>query len=412
MSVETASAHLDPELDSSYSWFRLAISMALGTIGGVGFWSFVVVLPAVQAEFGASRGDTTLTYSLLTVGFGLGGVVMGRISDRRGFAVAAALGATLLASGYIASAYAEALWQVAAAHGLLIGPGAAATLGPLIADVSQWFRRRRGAAVALAASGNYFAGAAWPPVVQYFMVQDGWRGAYFFIGIFCLVAMPGLIAMVRRRRNDMEAHLSPLTDGDAARPLGLKPNVFMALICLAGVACCVAMAMPQVHIVAYCSDLGFGVARGAEMLSLMLAFGIVSRILFGLVADRIGGLRTLLLSSALQAVALLFYLLFDGLTSLYVVSALFGLFQGGIVPSYAIIIREYFPPKEAGARVGLILMATLFGMALGGWMSGAIFDLTGSYLAAFANGVLWNLLNLSIVGMLLWRPWRKKPAMA
>ncbi len=163
------------------------------------------------------------------------------------------------------------------------------------------------------------------------------------------------------------------------------------------------MAMPQVHIVAYCGDLGFGAARGAEMLSVMLGFGIVSRLASGWISDRIGGLRTLLLGSVLQGIALLLFLPFDGLVSLYVVSALFGLFQGGIVPSYAMIVREYFPPREAGARVGIVLTATLFGMALGGWMAGAIFDATGSYRAAFFNGIAWNLLNVAIVAFLLYR---------
>jgi MFS family permease len=165
--------------------------------------------------------------------------------------------------------------------------------------------------------------------------------------------------------------------------------------------------MPQVHIVAYCGDLGYGVARGAEMLSLMLGFGMVSRIASGFVADRIGGVATLLLSSALQGVALFLYLLFDGLASLYVIAVLFGLFQGGIVPMYAIIVREYFSPQEAGTRLGLVLMATLFGMALGGWMSGVIFDLTGSYQAAFANGLMWNLVNVLIALWLLMRPGRR-----
>jgi MFS family permease len=161
--------------------------------------------------------------------------------------------------------------------------------------------------------------------------------------------------------------------------------------------------MPQVHIVAYCGDLGYGVARGAEMLSLMLGFGIFSRIASGFIADRIGGVATLLLGSTLQGVALLLYLFFDGLASLYVISALFGLFQGGIVAMYAIIIRDYFPPQEAGTRLGIVLMATLLGMALGGWMSGALFDFTGSYRAAFVNGLIWNLLNVSIAVWLLMR---------
>jgi MFS family permease len=185
--------------------------------------------------------------------------------------------------------------------------------------------------------------------------------------------------------------------------LGLRPNTLQALLAAAGIGCCVAMAMPQVHIVAYCGDLGYGVARGAEMLSLMLTFGLVSRVLGGTIADRIGGLASLLIGSVLQACALLLYLGFNGLTSLYVVSALFGLFQGGIIPMYAVIVREYFSPQDAGIRVGVALMFALFGMAIGGWMSGAIFDYTGSYRAAFANGVLWNLLNIAIIGWLLLR---------
>jgi MFS family permease len=190
----------------------------------------------------------------------------------------------------------------------------------------------------------------------------------------------------------------------AQRGLGLSPGALQVALCIAGLSCCVAMAMPQVHIVAYCGDLGYGVARGAEMLSLMLGFGIVSRIASGFIADRIGGVATLLLSSVLQGLALLLYLFFNGLVSLYVISALFGLFQGGLVPMYAIIVRDYFSPREAGVRLGLVLMATLFGMAIGGWMSGVIFDLTGSYRAAFANGLVWNLVNVSIALWLLLRP--------
>jgi MFS family permease len=187
------------------------------------------------------------------------------------------------------------------------------------------------------------------------------------------------------------------------RPFGFSMGTAQGLLCVAGVACCVAMAMPQVHIVAYCGDLGYGAARGAQMLSLMLGFGVVSRLVSGAICDRIGGLRTLLLGGVLQCVALLLFLPFDGLVPLYVISALFGLFQGGLVPSYAIIVREHFPPAEAGARVGTVLMFTLFGMALGGWMSGKIFDLTGSYHAAFLNGIGWNLLNVSIAALLTFR---------
>ena len=185
------------------------------------------------------------------------------------------------------------------------------------------------------------------------------------------------------------------------RPLGLSPNALFVLLCIAGVACCVAMSMPQVHIVAYCGDLGYGVAAGAQMLSLMMALGILSRIGSGFLADRVGGMRTLLIGSLAQGFALLFYLFFDGLTSLYLISGMFGLFQGGIVPSYAIIVREAMPAREAATRVGIVIFASVFGMSFGGWVSGVIFDATGSYAAAFANGLGWNALNLAIVVTLL-----------
>jgi predicted MFS family arabinose efflux permease len=281
--------------------------------------------------------------------------------------------------------------------------GSAATFSPLLADVTHWFLRRRGIAVAICASGNYLAGTIWPPLVQHLVAEHGWRATHVGIGIFCTATMLPLALLMRRRAPGV--HGGPGSAGRAAAPAladpGLDRRVLQGLLAVAGVACCVAMSMPQVHIVAYCGELGYGVARGAEMLSLMLACGIVSRIASGFIADRIGGVATLLLGSVLQGVALFLYLWFDGLAPLYVISALFGLFQGGIVPSYALVVREYFPASEAGTRVGVVIMATLFGMALGGWMSGLIFDLTGSYTAAFANGLLWNLVNVLIVAWLL-----------
>ncbi|MGH7417961.1 MAG: MFS transporter, partial [Candidatus Rokuibacteriota bacterium] len=235
----------------------------------------------------------------------------------------------------------------------------------------------------------------------YFFETSGWRATYTGIGLFCAAAMLALAFALRRKPPALEAASQGMSFVRSERPLGMSPNALMVLLVIAGVGCCVAMSMPQVHIVAYSSDLGHGAARGAQMLSLMLGFGVVSRLASGWVCDRIGGRRTLLLGSSLQALALVLFLPFDGLASLYIVSALFGLFQGGIVPAYAVIVREFFPPEEAGVRVGTVLMATVFGMALGGWMSGVIFDLTGSYQAAFLNGILWNLLNLAIaVGLL------------
>jgi MFS family permease len=406
-----ASAHEAPE--SPYAWLRLCTAVALSTIGGVGMWSVVVALPAIQADFGVDRAAASLPYTLGMIGFAGGGVLMGRLADRYGVAVPAVLGAVMLSLGYISSALSPTLWLVALAQGALIGVGCSATFGPLMADISHWFLRRRGVAVAIAASGNYVAGTVWPPVVQHFIAVYGWRATHIGIGLFCVVTMLPLVLLMRRAITTQGSGTAQAVE--AARrqaELPVSPMTLQVLLCIAGVACCVAMAMPQVHIVAYCGDLGYGVARGAEMLSLMLGFGIISRVGSGFIADRIGGVRTLLLGSVLQGVALVLYTLFDGLTSLYVISALFGLFQGGIVSSYAIIVREYFPPKEAGTRLGLVLMATLLGMALGGWMSGAIFDLTGSYSAAFLNGIAFNLVNVSIMLWLLRRAPRHPPVAA
>ena len=401
-SLQRAAGQGGSPIDSTTAWLRLAVAVLLSTVGGVGMWSIMVALPAIQTDFGVSRADASLPFTMVMIGFAGGGVLMGRVADRFGIALPLAIGTLATTAGYLATGISSSLWQVALAHGL-IGLGCSASFGPLMADMSHWFVRRRGIAVAIAASGNYFAGTIWPPVVQHFIAADGWRATHIGIGLFCFVAMLPLVLLLRRR---IEDHHSDAAGAAAARRQAeapFSPMTLQVLLCIAGVACCVAMAMPQVHIVAYCGDLGYGVARGAEMLSMMLGFGIISRIASGFIADRIGGVRTLLLGSVLQGAALFLYLWFDGLVSLYVISALFGLFQGGIVPSYAIIVREYFSPREAGTRLGIILMATLLGMALGGWMSGWIFDLTGSYRAAFLNGLGFNLVNVSIMTWLLHR---------
>jgi MFS family permease len=401
------------EADSRHAWLRLGVTLLLMTIGSGAMYSVAVMLPPVQAEFGVARSEASLPYTLLMIGFGFGGIVMGRIADRFGVMWPVLIGAFGLGGGFIAAGLAPGIWTFTLAHGLLIGlVGSSTTFAPLVADTSLWFVRRRGIAVAICASGNYLAGAIWPPIAQHFIEQVGWRQTYLGMGVFCFVSLAALAPLMRARPPAAAPAAAPRGPAGSParpavlpsqRPFGLSLAQAQALLCMAGAACCVAMAMPQVHIVAYCGDLGYGAARGAEMLSLMLACGIVSRLVSGLICDRIGGLRTLLLGSVLQGLALLLFLPFDGLVSLYLISALFGLFQGGIVPSYAIIVREHFPPAEAGARVGTVLMFTLFGMALGGWMSGKVFDLTGSYEAAFVNGIGWNLVNLAIVCYLLWR---------
>jgi MFS family permease len=406
----TSTTATEPQGESAYAWTRLFVSLTLMTIGGCGMFAITVVLPAIQAEFGVGRSGASLPYAMTLIGFGAGGVLMGKLADRFGVMVPVLCGAVALGAGFVLAGSAQNIWQFNIAQGLLIGfLGSSATFAPLVADTSQWFTRKRGIALAICMSGNYLAGAVWPPVIQHFVQSVGWRQTYVGIGYFCVLSMAALAFVLRPRPPVLQA--AAVAAGAtktkpslvSERPLGMDPNALTVLLCVAGLSCCVAMSMPQVHIVAYCSDLGYGAARGAQMLSLMLATGIVSRLVSGWISDHLGGLKTLLLGSALQMFALLLFLPFDGLMPLYVISAMFGLFQGGIVPCYALVVREYFTAAQAGTRVGTVLMATLFGMALGGWMSGAIFDLTGSYHAAFLNGIAFNALNLAVVVYLLRR---------
>ena len=403
--------------DSPYAAFRLAVALAIMTIGASAMYVVPVVLPAVQAEFGIARADASLPYALLMAGMGVGGVLMGRLSDRFGVRAALVTGSLGIGLGYAGASLAGDIHAFNLLHGLVLGLlGVSATFSPLLADTALWWVRRRGIAVAICASGNYLGGAIWPPVLQHLVDTVGWRQGYLGMGLGCGAAMLALSLLLGGRPPaPVAAEAAPGAAPGGERPFGLSPGAAMALLMVAGTACCVAMSMPQVHIVAYCADLGYGAARGAEMLSVMLGFGIASRLVSGWICDHIGGLRTLLLGSFLQMVALALFLPFDGLAPLYAISALFGLFQGGIVPSYAIIVREHFPAREAGARTGAVIMCTLLGMALGGWMSGMAFDLTGGYRAAFVNGIAWNAVNLAIAGMLLWRvagraAWRPRAA--
>jgi MFS family permease len=380
---------------------RLGLVLLIASIGAVGMWSVVVALPVVQTEFAATRGAVSLAFTMTMMGFGLGGIVTGTITDRFGIVEAIGLSTVLLGLSYIAAGLSATLWQFIAIS-FLMGLGTSATFAPLMAEVSHWFERYRGLAVTIVASGNYVAGTLWPPLLNWGIAAVGWRVTHIAIGIFCAIAMASLLLVLRAQIGGEKVR----DHANAPPPqidFNLSTNALTALLCIASISCCVAMAMPQVHIVAYCGDLGYGVARGAEMLSLMMGFGVISRIGSGFLADRIGGVRTLLVGSLAQGFALLFYLFFDSLASLYMISAMFGLFQGGIVPSYALIVREAMPAAEAATRVGIVIFASVVGMSFGGWVSGVIFDVTGSYAAAFVNGMAWNGLNIAIVLTLLVR---------
>ena len=392
--------------DSAYAARRLVVSLLLMTIGNGGMYVVVTVLPTVQTEFGVARAAASLPYALLLIGFGFGGILMGRLADRRGVMLPSLIGAVCVGLGFTLASQSPDVWWFAAAHCLFIGfLGSSASFAPLIADTSLWFVKHRGVAVAVCATGNFLAGVIWPPVTSHFVQASGWRTTYLGIGVFCAVTMTALALLLRGRPPTFAPAITmgKLARRASDRPFGMSATQATILLCVAGLACCVAMAMPLVHIVALCGDLGISSARGAQMLSLMLGLGIASRIVSGVLVDRIGGLWTLLIGSTLQCIALVLFVPANSVYALYIVAALFGLFQGGIVPSYAIVVREYFSAKEAGARVGTVLMFTLFGMALGGWMSGKIHDLTASYDAAFVHGIAWNVVNIAIVLFLIRR---------
>ncbi len=392
-------------MDAWYPVARLIVALLLMTLGGSAMYASVLVLEPAAAEFGTGRGAASLPYALFMLGFGGGGVLMGRLADRTGILVPAMIGSLAMPAGLWLAAQADSLLTFGLALGGLCGfLGASFTFAPMVADVSHWFDGRRGLAVGVVISGSYLAGALWPPVLQHFIDAVGWRRTFEDFAVFTLACMlPLVLALMPRPVLDDAEHDARGAPRWAVRPLGFSRGQLQCLICAAGVGCCVAMAMPQVHIVPYAIDRGFAAQRGAEMLALMLGAGIVSRIASGWLSDRIGGLRTLLLGSVLQGLVLAWFMFADSLAMLYAASLAFGLAQGGIVPSYAIIVRTFFPAGQAGWRIGTTLLFTIGGMALGAWMAGALYDLTGSYTASYVNAIVFNVLNAAVAVTLLRR---------
>ena len=394
-------------VDTQYSWQRLFVALVIGLVANAGMWAVVVIMPAVEAEFALTRAEASMPYTLSMLGYGLGNFVIGRWVDRVGIATAL-MGASFgIAISLFAATLASDIGVLAAVH-FILGLFAAVGFAPLMSDISHWFVKWRGTSMALVASANYLSGAVWPTALAGMLAQDGWRAAYLTLAVITIVVVFPLAMLLRRRVPEVAVGVM-LEATLMQRNGGLSPVRLQIYLGCAGIACCVAMSMPQVHIVSYCVGLGYGPVAGAEMLSLMLFGGVLSRIAFGLLSDRLGGVRTLLFGSALQCLGLAFFLPYDGLVSLYMVSLIFGLSQGGIVPSYALIVREYMPAKEAGAQGGFVLMMTIWGMALGGWMSGWIYDVSGSYEMAFLNGIAWNLINIGLVLALFFHKPAQRP---
>ena len=389
------------EQDTLKSWFRLIVLFIIGVIGTVGMWSVVVVLPALETEFNIDRGNASLLYATTMVGFGLGNFLIGKITDKIGIKIPIVIAIITLILSYLLATISREFWQLLILQ-VFMGLAAATFFGPSMADIGNFFETRRGLAVSIIASANYVAGASWPLVISYFLNFSDWRDVYLYIALICLIIMVPLVLILK---NNIASHNDTSLNSNFQNHKfnNLSSRKLQNLLMLAGVGCCVAMAMPQVHIVALCVDSGFGLNVGAEVLSVMLFSGMISRVAFGFLSDKIGPIFTLFIGSLLQMLALVFFIPFDSQFSLYIVSLMFGLSQGGIVPAYAMIVRKYLPLSEVGERVGLVIMATIVGMGLGGWMSGEIYDLTQSYKLAFVNGILWNLTNVIIVTFIMWK---------
>jgi MFS family permease len=358
--------------DSRRAWIRLAVAVLIGSLGSVGMWSVVVALPVVQTEFGASRGTASLAFTLVMLGFGSGGVLTGKITDRYGIVTAIGLGIGILGLGYIGAGYSPSIWSFILFH-FAIGLSSSATFGPLMAEASHWFDRYRGLAVAIAASGNYIGGAIWPPLVNFGIQTYGWRTTHIAVGIFTAVAMT--VALVGLRM--LMGAATRRSHVNAAPPridLRLSTNALTVILALASISCCVAMSMPQ-----FTSSpiAAIRLWRGARRRDAVAdaGFCIISRIGSGFLADRIGGIRTLLIGSVAQATALLFYLFFDGLTSLYIISAMFDCSRAARAE-----LRHHRARGDAGleaaTRVGIVIFASVFGMSFGGWIPVWIFDAT------------------------------------
>ena len=381
-----------------YGWVVIIASLLLNSIGlGAPNILFVVLKP-IAADLGSDRWVPSLAYSLMMIGAGVGGIAMGWWMDRKGIVYPVMFGSLMIAAGAFMVAHSETRWGLWVANGLLIGLlGKSAMIAPLIANATRWFDRRRGLAIAIIASGQGLSGAVWPSLVGAMVAMVGWRETYFWYAVFAIATMIPLAWLIRHQPptpppGRLEGGGSP--DG---RVLGWSPVRVQVMLWIAVVGCCTAMAMPVVHLVSHATDLGHSPARGAEMLSVLMVSGFISRIGFGMLADRIGAVPTLLIASACQMVMLGVFAVVEGLAALYVAALLFGLGFAGIMPCYPLILRLWFPVGQIGWRIAAQYLFGALGMALGGWMAGQVFDLTGSYSLAFVLGMLFNVVNFALV---------------
>jgi MFS family permease len=388
-------------VESRASWIAAGVTLAILSISYGAPLIVVVGLKPIAAALGADRSVVALAGSLTWLGTGAGGILAGRIADRVGVRRTAIFGAVLAAFGLALSA-SGTLWALEIGHGVLIGLlGSGALYPPLVVYVSRWFDRRRGTALALISSGQYIAGVVWPSLFERGIAAFGWQAVMLgFAALLCAAIVP-LTLLLRPVPPAAAADGAVARARAEARALPLSAAKVQLLMCMANFLCCVPMAMPSAHLVAFCSDVGIAPAQGAAMLSVLLGCAFVSRQFWGWVADRVGGLRTVFAASACQALAIAAFALTRNEAGLFAVSAAFGLGFSGIIPAYVLAIRELFPSSEAAWRVPMQLLSGMSGMAFGGWFAGALYDRLGFYAPAFAAGALFNLANLAAIGFLL-----------
>jgi MFS family permease len=404
-------ANLQPaSIESPASWFAAGVTLAILSVTYGSTLLIVVGLRPMELDLGVPRSVLALAGALTWVGTGLGGVIMGWLSDRIGIRSSVLIGTVMIACGLALSSTGH-VWALYVVHGVLIGfLGMGAIYPPLVIYVSRWFDRRRGTAIALISSGQYIAGVVWPTAFERLIAWLGWRIAYLGyagivllgvlpIAVLFLRSAPGALGIGGRRAEGRR----PRAAASPVRVLGLRPNAVQAIICAASFCCCVPMAIPQAHLVAFCGDIGIGATTGAMMLSVLLGCAFIARQFWGAFADRYGGLKTVLTGSAFQAVSIGGFLLTQNEAGLFAVAAGYGFGFSGIIPAYVVSIRDLFPSAEASWRIPLVLFTAMSGMAFGSWFAGRIYDYFDYYAPAFGSGVVFNLVNLALVGFLVIR---------
>ena len=380
----------------------LIASLLFLLVGTGSIYFIVVALKQIANEFDWPRTVPSLAYALQYLGAGFGGIFMGWCLDKRGMGTPAFIGGSMVGLGAIATCFITTQWELFFIYGIMLGfLGRSTLFAPLTANITRWFENNKSLAVGIVGSGQGIAGMIWPPVFHQLISSIGWRQTALVYGVFSLITMLPLAFILRQKPpiSSPQPAMHQSNNNQLSLQEAPQSNLRVQIsLMIASIGCCVAMSLPLAHIVSHVSDLGYDPARGAEVLSVMLACSALASFFgVGYLGRKYGGLKALFIFSSGQATLLAGLALIESLPAVYVAAALFGLGYGGILPCYLVIVRELLPAAEAGRRTGLILLCAGFGMAIGSWLGGYIFDLTSSYQLAFIIGVVFNLGNLIII---------------